>query len=141
MLIAIGVSGCIEPSAPSSIAAAFVLIDVDGLGLPVTGPDVHGMPGSRLIAGSMALNGDGTGYIFEERVDSQNNHFSVATPYFYKVSGANITFDYALPCSPGAPCPAAPSGEIVNEGLRVKVTFPPTAAFQVYTFRTVPQTV
>lgn len=141
LLIAIGATGCLEPSEPSSISAEFVLIDVDGLGLPVTNPDVHGMPGSRLVAGSMALDVGGTGYIFEERVDSQNNHFSVATPYYYSVSGSHINFDFAAPCSPGALCPAPPSGEIVNEGLQVKVTFPPTAAFQVYTFRTVPQTI
>src|ERR1041385_9322368 len=76
LLLAIGVTGCIEPSAPSFFAAEFVLIDGDGLGVPVTNPDVHGMPGSQLIAGSMSLDGGGAGYIFEERVDSQNNHFS-----------------------------------------------------------------
>ena len=64
ILIAIGVTGCLEPSEPSSISAEFVLIDVDGLGLPVTNPNVHGMPGSRLVAGSMALDLGGTGYIF-----------------------------------------------------------------------------
>ena len=140
IMIAIGGTGCIEPSAPSYFAADLVLIDVDGLGLPVMSPDVHGMPGSRLIAGSMSLAIGGTGYIFEERVDAQNNHFSVSTPYYYSVSGSHISFDYAMPCALTT-CPEPPSGEIVNEGLQVKVTFPPPSVFQVYTFRTVPQTI
>jgi hypothetical protein len=140
LLIAIGATGCTAPSAPSYFTADFILIDVDGLGLPVTGPDVHGMPGSRLIAGSMSLDEAGTGYIFEERVDAQNNHFSVATPYLYGVSGPNIKFDYAIPCPYGVVCPEPPSGEIINEGLQVRVTFPPTSNFKVYTFRTVPRT-
>ena len=140
LLIAIGATGCTAPSAPSYFTADFILIDVDGLGLPVTGPDVHGMPGSRLIAGSMSLDEAGTGYIFEERVDAQNNHFSVATPYLYGVSGPNIKFDYAIPCPYGVVWPEPPSGEIINEWLQVRVTFPPTSNFKVYTFRTVPRT-
>lgn len=98
------------------------------------------MPGFQLVAGYMSLDQSGGGYIAETRVDSQNNHYSVATPYLYGVSGSHIKFDYANPCALGTPCPAPPSGEIINEGLQVTVTFPESSILKVYTFRTVPRT-
>jgi hypothetical protein len=142
LLVAIGVTGCLQPfESPSFFGGEFVLIDVDGLGLPATGPSVHGLPGSQLVAGSMSLDPGGTGYIMEQRADSQNNPFSVATQYRYRVKGTSIRFDYIVPCGTNPQCSPPPTGEITNDGLQVRVTFPPTSNFKVYTFRTVPQTI
>jgi hypothetical protein len=142
MLIAIAVTDCLHPfDTPSFFGGEFVLIDVDGLGLPANGPSVHGVPGSRLVAGSMSLDPGGTGYITEQRVDSQNNPFSVATQYRYTVKGTSIRFDYIVPCATNLQCSPPPTGEITNDGLQVRVTFPSTSNFKVYTFRTVPQTI
>ena len=140
LLIAVGVTGCFGPfEPPSFFGGEYVLIDVDGLGLPVDGPSVHGLPGSRLIAGSMSLDPSGTGYIMEQRVDAQNNSFSVATQWRYSVKGTSIKFNYLSPCTISTQCSAPPAGEITNDGLQVRVTFPSTSNFKVYTFRTVPQ--
>jgi len=55
--------------------------------------------------------------------------------YKYTIKGTTITFVPATPCPIDVICAAPPTGEILDNGLRVQVVFPPGYVFQVYNFR------
>lgn len=139
LLFTIAILGCTAPSAPSYFSAEFVLTDVDGQHLPVNSTSSSRTLPLTIVAGHMALDESGGAYISEDRIDGQSR-YSLTTPYSFRVKGTSIRFDYAdPPCPLGEPCPAPPTGTILDNGLDVQIVFPPTSAFQVYTFRVVPR--
>jgi hypothetical protein len=42
-------------------------------------------------------------------------------------------------CPSNANCPMLPAGQILDNGLRVLISYPPDSPFQFYTYRTLPQ--
>lgn len=137
LLIALAALGCTAPSAPSYFSAEFELTDVDGQHLPVSSTASSPTIPLTLVSGHMSLDESGGAYISEDRIDAQSR-YSLRTPYLFRIKGTDIRFDYATPpCPVGSPCPGPPTGTILDNGLHVQVVFPPTAPFQVYTFRVV----
>jgi len=138
LLLVLATVGCTAPSAPSYISAEFVLADVDGHPLPTGSPPSVGRPGPSIVSGSMALDQGGGAYISENRMDSNGTPYTVQNVYNYGIKYTHIKFE--IPCPPGIICPAGPTGEILDNGLRVQVVFPPNYPFTIYNFRTVPRT-
>ena len=139
LLVMLATFGCTAPSAPTYFSAEFVLTDVDGHSLPANSTSSSRALPVTLIAGYMSMDESGTAYLHEDRTDGQSR-YSLDTPYFFTVKGTDIRFDYAIPpCTYGSPCPDPPTGTILDSGLHVQLVFPPTYAFQVYTFRVVPR--
>jgi hypothetical protein len=137
LLFLVVASGCTDPSEPSTISAAFELTDVDGLPLPVSAPPSVGLPGPTIISGSMSLDLAGGAHITEDRRDSQGTQYTFTSTYTYTIHGSNIEFVSAS-CPIDANCAAPPVGEIIDNTLRVQLTYPPGYPFHVFTYRHMP---
>jgi hypothetical protein len=129
---------CTDPSAPGSISAHFELTDVDGHVLPVTPPAGTGTS-EPIVSGTMSMDQAGGAIITEDRIDSGGNRYTITRNYTYTIKNSTIEFADAIPCPIDAICVAPPTGQILYNGLRVKVVFAVAAPFQVYLFRTLPQ--
>ena len=139
LLFLVVASGCTDPSEPSTISAAFELTDVDGLPLPVSAPPSVGLPGPTIISGSMSLDLASGAIITEDRRDSQGSQYTFTSTYTYTIHGSYIGFIPATPCPPAAICTAPPIGEIVDNTLRVRLTYPPGYTFHVFTYQHIPR--
>jgi hypothetical protein len=86
----------------------------------------------------MSLDRAGGARISEDRIDS-GTHSITSRNYIYTIKGPTIEFDYSPPCPLNALCPVLPTGQILDNGLRVQIDFGFPSPFQVYTYRTLPQ--
>jgi hypothetical protein len=135
-LLILATAACTEPSEPPSISAQFILTDVDGQSLPADSPPTAGTPGPTIVSGTMTLDFGGTAVIAEDRIESNGTHDSIVTHYVYSIKDGQITFSYALPCGGiNANCPVLPTGQILDNGLKAQLVFPPGYTFQVYNYR------
>jgi hypothetical protein len=137
-ILAFAAIACTDPSAPGTISARFELTDVDGQGLPAMAPPDEGIPGPTIIAGTMSLDQEGGAIISEDRLDSGGAQFTATSSYLYTIKGSTIAFDYSRPCPLDTTCGPLPAGQILDNGLRVRIFFGVGSPFQVYTFRTLP---
>ncbi|MFL5502250.1 MAG: hypothetical protein ACJ79Q_13550 [Gemmatimonadaceae bacterium] len=139
LLLAFAAIACTDPSAPGAISARFELTDVDGHMLPAASPPGTGTPGSTIVSGTMSLDRAGGAIISEDRIDSGGTHYTISSSYLYTITNSTIAFDYARVCPSNANCPMLPAGQILDNGLRVLISYPPDSPFQFYTYRTLPQ--
>ena len=137
LLLAFAAAACTDPSAPGSISARFGLTDVDGHVLPAVSPP--GTNGSTLLSGTLSMDQAGGAIITQDWIESGGNRYTVTSNYVYTIRNSNIEFADAIPCPIDAICAGPPTGEILDNGLRVRVVFPFAAPFQVFVFRTLPQ--
>jgi len=135
LLVALATLACTDPSAPGAISAHFILTDVDGHQLPAVSPPSVGTPGQTIVSATLSLDQAGGAVLSEDRKDSGGAFFTNALSYKYTIKGTTITFVPATPCPIDVICAAPPTGEILDNGLRVQVVFPPGYVFQVYNFR------
>jgi hypothetical protein len=135
LLLVLAMVACTDPSSPPSISAQFVLVDVDGHPLPATPPSSSGAPGPTLVSGTMVLDIGGTALISEDRVAADGTLDNVTNHFTYTIKDSNITFDFQVPCPINGICVAPPTGQILDNGLRVQIVFPPGSAFQIYNYR------
>ena len=130
------IASCTDPSEPSTLSATFDLISVDGLPLPATPPPSLGAVGMTLVSGTLTLDRLGNAIFTEDRAD-QAGPITVRYNYLYRVDRANIQFLEQLPCPTGAFCTMPPTGEIVDNTIRVRIMFPTKTPFQVYDYQSV----
>jgi len=135
LILVLAIVACTEPSEPASISAQFILTDVDGRTLPAGSPPSVGSSGPTVISGTMSLDLAGNAVTAEDRIESDGTRVTITTHYTYIIKDGEITFSYAVPCAPNAICPPPPTGQILDNGLRVQLVFPPGYAFQVYNYR------
>jgi hypothetical protein len=129
------VVACTEPSEPASISAQFILTEIDGQSLPVGSPPSVGSTGPTIVSGTMVLNGSGIAAVTEDRVEPDGTHLTITIHYTYSINGSEIKFAYVVPCGSNANCVALPTGQLLDNGLRAQLTFPPGFPFQVYNYR------
>jgi hypothetical protein len=130
LLVAVATIACTDPSEPSAISAHFVLTDVDGRALPATA----GTTGQTLVSGTLSLDQAGGAIISEDRIDSDGVQHSFQAGYTYTIKNSTITFEY-VSCPINANCAPPPTGQILDNGLHVQVSYPPVYLFQVYNYR------
>ena len=135
LLAVLAIAACTDPSSPPAISAQFVLLDVDGQPLPATASPSVGTPGQTIVSGTMVLDLGGTAVLSEDRIAADGSHYNVTNHYIYTINNSSITFDFQVPCPINAICIAPPTGQILDNGLRIQVVFPPGSAFQVYNFQ------
>ena len=135
LLLALAITACTDPSSPPSISAQFVLLDVDGHPLPATAPPSVGTPGQTIVSGTIVLDLGGTAVLSEDRIAADGTHYNVTNHYTYTINNSSIKFDFQVPCPINANCVPPPTGQILDNGLRIQVVFPPGYAFQVYNFQ------
>jgi len=135
LLAVLAIAACTDPSSPPSISAQFVLVDVDGHPLPATPPSNSGTPSPTVVSGTMVLDLGGTAVLSEDRIATDGTHYNVTNHYIYTITNSSIKFDFQVPCPINAICVAPPTGQILDNGLRIQVVFPPGSAFQVYNFQ------
>ena len=129
LILAIAGVACTDPSEPSTLSATFNLTDVDGQSLPATAPGV------TIISGSMSLDQLGNAIITEDRTDQSGGSTAIRYNYLYRINNANIEFTELSPCPTNSICTMPPTGEIVDNTIRVKLTFQTMSPFQVYNYR------
>jgi len=135
LVLVLATVACTGPSEPASISAQFILTDVDGRTLPAGSPPSVGTPGPTVVSGTMTLDLGGTAVTAEDRINSDGTRVTLTTHYVYTIKDAQITFAYAFPCPINAICAPPPTGQILDNGLRAELVFPPGYAFQVYNYR------
>ena len=135
LLAATGLA-CTDPSEPSTLSAAFDLIDVDGQPVPATSAPGAGTSAVTVVSGTMTLDRLGVAIITEDRAQ-QTGSVTVRYNYLYRVNNANIEFSEAVPCPTNTICTTPPSGEIVDNTIRVRLVFQTPSPFQVYNYRSV----
>jgi hypothetical protein len=139
LLLAFVVVACTDPSAPGSISAHFGLTDVDGHLLPAVAPSGTGTAGPTILSGTLSMDQAGGAIITQDWIESGGNRYTVTNNYVYTIKNSRIEFADAIPCPIDAICVGPPTGEILDNGLRVRVVFPFAAPFQVFVFRVLPQ--
>jgi hypothetical protein len=135
LLLVLTMVACTDPSSPPAISAQFVLVDVDGHPLPATPPPSTGTPGPTIISSTMVLDIGGTAFISEDIIAADGTRSNVTTHYTYTIKDSSITFAFPVPCPINANCVAPPTGQILQNGLRVQIVFPPGYTFQIYNYR------
>jgi hypothetical protein len=135
LVLALATAACTEPSEPPSISAQFILTDVDGQSLPAGSPPSAGTPGPTIVSGTMTLDIGGTAAIAEDRIESNGTHDSIVTHYVYTIKDGQLTFSDAVQCPINANCAQPPTGQILDNGLKAQLVFPPGYVFQVYNYR------
>ncbi len=84
----------------------------------------------------MVLDIGGTALISEDRVAADGTLYNVTNHFTYTIKDSNIKFDFQVPCPINAICNTGPpTGQILDNGLRIQVVFPPGYAFQIYNYR------
>ena len=83
----------------------------------------------------MSLDIGGTAVTAEDRIESDGTRANLTTHYTYTIQDSNIRFSYAVPCPSNAICAPPPTGQILDNGLKAQLVFPPGYAFQVYNYR------
>ena len=129
LLVAVAIISCTGPSEPSSISAHFVLTDVDGFALPATN-DTHSQ---TVVSGTLSLDQGGGAVISEDLLDAAGMHYLRNLGYSYTISNSKIIFD--LGCPPDADCAPPPTGQILDNGLRVQLSYAAGHVFQKYNYR------
>ena len=137
VFLAVVGTACTNPSEPSTISVAFELTDVDSQPLPAT--VTSGTTSTTVIAGTMALDPAGNATITEQRSDQTGASSTLTHIYAYKVNSPDIEFSELTQCPSNAICTMPPTGQILDNTLRVRLTFPPGSVFQVYNYRPVPR--
>jgi hypothetical protein len=122
--------GCSDASGPKTTVGQFVLVDIDGHGVPATAPS-----GATFLDGSIHLDEAGEAVITHRIRWPDGSEITDITRYKYEISGSRISFVGRCDVPFGLPCPIDPTGEILSNRTVVKVILPPGAAPQVYTYQ------
>lgn len=137
LLVAIAALACTDPSEPSTLSATFNLTDVDGHTLPATTPPTVGTGAVTIISGAMTLDPLGNAIITEDRSDPSGGSATIRYNYVYTINNPNIEFTEQIPCPSNTICTMPPTGQIIDNTIRVRVVFQTPSPFQVYNYRSV----
>jgi hypothetical protein len=124
--------GCSDANGPKATNGQFVLVDIDGHGVPATAPS-----GFTVLDGSIHLDVDAEAVLTHHYRWPDESELIDVTRARYEISGSKISFFVRCDVSFGMPCPVSPTGEILNNETVVKVIWPSGAAFRVYTYQRV----
>jgi len=116
------VAACTNSTGPKTVAAQFVLHDIDGRLLPTYPAATPGLT-PTILDGTITLDPSGNATIFEHRTEWNGVDATYTTPYKYEIKGSVVEFSRLEPCPPDAICSAPPQGKLslVSGGMSVNM--------------------
>jgi len=126
-LVACVVAACSDSTSPKTVAAQFVLHDINGRLLPTYPAATPGLT-PTILDGTITLEPSGNATIFEHRTEWNGVDATYSTPYKYEIRGNVVEFSRLEPCPPAAICSAPPQGKLSlvssNMSVTVSSSFP-----------------
>ena len=102
---------CNDNTGPKTVAAQFVLHDIDGRSLPTYPAATPGLT-PTILDGTITLEPSGNATIFEHRTEWNGVDATYTTPYKYQIKGNVVEFTRLEPCPPDAICSGPPQGKL-----------------------------
>lgn len=104
-------TACTDSTGPKTVAARFVLHDINGRLLPTYPAATPGLT-PTILEGTVTLEASGRATVVEHRTEWNGVDATYTTPYTYTIENNVVEFAPLEPCPPAAICAGPPSGTL-----------------------------